>query len=165
MEPAGRGCRRTAPGGPGLVPGAHVCVGVGAGACCPGAGGTAGTAPAVARGGGRPAGPGRGEGGHPRETPGDPPMKIVDIVLTPVSYPAPHPLRWGFGIQDRMGGTVIQVVTDEGLVGIGDANGPIAAQRAHVRDVLLPLLRGQDPLDVERLWALTAGQERGRDVA
>jgi D-galactarolactone cycloisomerase len=92
-------------------------------------------------------------------------MKIVDVVLTPVSYPAPHPLRWGFGIQDRMGGTVIQVVTDEGLVGLGDAGGPIAAQRAHLRDVLLPLLRGQNPLDVERLWELMAGQEGARGVA
>ncbi|MDQ3699967.1 MAG: mandelate racemase/muconate lactonizing enzyme family protein [Chloroflexota bacterium] len=91
-------------------------------------------------------------------------MKIVDITLTPVSYPAPHLLRWGHGTQDTMGGTIIQVITDEGLVGLGDANGPIAVQRAYVRDTLLPLLRGQNPLDVERLWDGMARNERARTV-
>jgi L-alanine-DL-glutamate epimerase-like enolase superfamily enzyme len=45
------------------------------------------------------------------------------------------------------------VRTDEGLVGIAPASGPIRSQRAMLADALLPILLGENPLDVERLWA------------
>jgi len=88
-------------------------------------------------------------------------MKIRAVTLTPVAYPAPHPLRWGWGERDTMGDTIIQVDTDEGLVGIAPATGPIRGQRAMLEDTLLPILVGQNPLDVERLWAQMARGLRG----
>ena len=88
-------------------------------------------------------------------------MKIADVTLTPIAYPAPHPLRWGWGERTVMGDTIVQVRTDEGLVGIAPASGPIASQRAMLADALLPLLVGQNPLDVERLWASMARGLRG----
>ena len=54
-------------------------------------------------------------------------MKITEITLTAITYPAPHPLRWGRGERTQMGGTIVQVQTDEGLVGVGDACAGLAA--------------------------------------
>jgi D-galactarolactone cycloisomerase len=88
-------------------------------------------------------------------------VKIVDVTLTPVAYPAPHPLRWGWGERTLMGDTIVQVRTDEGLVGIAPASGPIRLQRAMLADELLPRLVGQNPLDVERLWEQMARGLRG----
>lgn len=88
-------------------------------------------------------------------------MKIRAVTLTPVAYPAPHPLRWGWGERDTMGDTIIQVDTDEELVGIAPATGPIRGQRAMLEDTLLPILVGQNPLDVEWLWAQMARGLRG----
>lgn len=88
-------------------------------------------------------------------------MKIRGVTLTAVAYPAPHPLRWGWGERATMGDTIVQVHTDEGLVGIAPATGPIRGQRALLDDTLLPVLVGQNPLDVERLWADMARGLRG----
>src|SRR5260370_20383707 len=95
-------------------------------------------------------------------------MRITEITLTPVRYPAPHRLRWGWGETDSMGSTIVQVVTDEGLTGIGDASAgffrgsaSIELQRAFLKDQLLPLLVGQDPLDVGRLWQALAPRSTG----
>ena len=69
---------------------------------------------------------------------------------------------------------VVRVHTDQGLLGIGeahgsgmgfpglhgrDANGELRAEGATqlVVEVLKPLLLGQDPLDIERLWDLMFG--------
>lgn len=70
-------------------------------------------------------------------------MKITGVTLTPVGFPAPHPLRWGRMEVRQMGGTIVQVTTDEG-------------QRALLEQALMPLLAGQNPLDVERLWEAMA---------
>ena len=45
--------------------------------------------------------------------------------------------------------TLIKVETDAGLIGYGEAgtHGPIV--RAHIEKEVLPLLKGQDPLEVE----------------
>ena len=49
----------------------------------------------------------------------------------------------------------VQVYTDEGLVGLGECSPMNAPVLAHFVDtVLKPLVVGQDPLDVDRLWSL-----------
>lgn len=88
-------------------------------------------------------------------------MRITDVTLTAISYPAPHPLRWGRGERTHMGGTIVQLYTDEGIVGIGDATSPIEAVRPIFQSTIKPLLVGQNPLDVERLWALMARNVKG----
>lgn len=47
--------------------------------------------------------------------------------------------------------TIVQVFSDEGLVGIGHVDSSPAA-RYVVEGTLKPLLLGEDPLEVERLW-------------
>lgn len=94
-------------------------------------------------------------------------MKITAVTLTPVSYPAPHPLRYGWGENALMGGHIVQVSTDEGLVGLGDCAGLPGTPQAvlletFLRSTLLPLLVGQNPLDVGRLWAAMSRQASAR---
>ena len=79
-------------------------------------------------------------------------MKIRDITLTPIRHPAPHQLRWGKNVWNDMGGVIVQVYTDEGLVGIGDACAPVRLVRPLFEGIVKPLLVGENPLDVERLW-------------
>ena len=80
-------------------------------------------------------------------------MKITDIKLTPISYSMPFTLRWGRNSRDDVGGIVVQVFTDDSIIGIGetDAGSYEIAARA-VESILLPLLKGENPLDVGRLW-------------
>ena len=68
-------------------------------------------------------------------------LKIVDINLTPVAYPAPTTLRWGRLAIDTLGGILIQVLTDEGIVGLGELQGPYTEAQAAVERDILPRLR------------------------
>ncbi|MCL4465130.1 MAG: mandelate racemase/muconate lactonizing enzyme family protein [Chloroflexi bacterium] len=79
-------------------------------------------------------------------------MKITDIKLTPISYPMPFNLRWGRGNRDDVGAVITEVFTDEGITGLGILNGPYPSLRTALDTILLPRLKGQNPLDIERLW-------------
>jgi L-alanine-DL-glutamate epimerase-like enolase superfamily enzyme len=85
-------------------------------------------------------------------------MKITDIKLTPVSFPMPFNLRWGRGNRDDVGGSIVQVFTDESITGIGAIGlakldkESIAISTCAVETILLPLLKDQNPLDICRLW-------------
>jgi len=79
-------------------------------------------------------------------------MRIVDIRVTPIAFPDP-PLRNSWGVHEPYAlRTVVQVFTDEGIVGIGEAYGgaDILAQR---RDVLI----GLDPFHLNLLRQRAGG--------
>ncbi len=50
--------------------------------------------------------------------------------------------------------TLVRVTTDDGLVGYGEAHAPIAPEvtRTIITDLLAPLLIGENPLAIDRLW-------------
>lgn len=82
-------------------------------------------------------------------------MKITSVKSYPLGSPLDEPLRWGAMMVTTKGGIVVEIQTDEGLVGIGEAGfsseyfptvGPI------INNQLAPLLVGQDPRDIESLW-------------
>ncbi|GIJ30317.1 D-galactarolactone cycloisomerase [Micromonospora qiuiae] len=84
-------------------------------------------------------------------------MKIVRVEAFPLGIRLEEPLRWGAMVVHSKGGIVVEVETDEGLVGLGEAGfsaeyfptvGPIINQQ------LAPLLIGRDPLDLAGLWEL-----------
>lgn len=81
-------------------------------------------------------------------------MKISDIRLTRIRYPMPFTLRWGRGSRDEVYAIVVQVFTDEGITGLGVLNGPYGPIRTSLEEILLPRLKGQNPLDIERLWPM-----------
>ena len=65
------------------------------------------------------------------------------------------PLRWGTMEVATKGGVLVRVGTDEGLEGLGEAGFSIAylsRVAPVIRDVLAPLLIGEDPRLIGRLW-------------
>jgi glucarate dehydratase len=76
-------------------------------------------------------------------------MKIIDVRATPVYVPMHHPLRWSFGVEPGMTRTIVELVTDEGIVGLGESNGgaELAAAVLEAR----PLYIGLDPFEASRI--------------
>ena len=82
-------------------------------------------------------------------------MKITEVRATPLASALDEQLRWGAMTVTTKGGIIVQVSTDEGVIGIGEAGfsaeyfstvGPI------INDQLGPMLIGQDPRDIASLW-------------
>ena len=76
-------------------------------------------------------------------------MKIVDVRATPVYVPMHHPLRWSFGIELGTTRVLIELITDEGVIGIGETKGGKAVAEAVLQTK--PLYMGLDPLEVGRI--------------
>lgn len=76
-------------------------------------------------------------------------MKIVDVRATPVYVPMHHPLRWSFGVEPGLTRTIVELITDEGIVGLGESNGGRSLAEAVL--AASPLYVGMDPLEVSRL--------------
>ena len=88
-------------------------------------------------------------------------MKVVDIKITPVTVPVEAPLRWSMGVETGTTRGIVQVITDEGIVGIGETYGGNAVE--HAIEVAKPLLLGLEPLDIgvlhHRLGVFRIGYE------
>lgn len=82
-------------------------------------------------------------------------MKIVDIRATTVAVPLEAPLRHANGAHwGRFVRTIVEVVTDEGIIGLGELGGGGESAEAAIRG-LLPYLKGHDPLQLEQLrWKI-----------
>ncbi|MBB5753753.1 enolase C-terminal domain-like protein [Prosthecomicrobium pneumaticum] len=82
-------------------------------------------------------------------------MKIVDIRATTVAVPLEAPLRHASGAHwGRFIRTIVEVITDEGVVGLGELGGGGESAEAAVRG-MLPYLKGHDPLQLEQLrWKI-----------
>jgi glucarate dehydratase len=82
-------------------------------------------------------------------------VKIVDIRATTIAMPLEAPLRHAGGAHwGRFIRTIVEVVTDDGIVGLGELGGGGESAEASVRG-LLPYLKGHDPLQVEQLrWKI-----------
>jgi len=78
-------------------------------------------------------------------------MKITDIRATTVTVPLAAPLRHSNGAHwGRFVRTVVEVETDEGIVGLGEMGGGGASATLAFAD-LKPYLVGYDPFDLNRL--------------
>ena len=82
-------------------------------------------------------------------------MKIVDLKATTVAVPLEAPLRHAAGAHwGRFIRTIVEVITDEGIIGLGEMGGGGESAEAAVR-ALLPYLEGHDPLQLEQLrWKI-----------
>jgi D-galactarolactone cycloisomerase len=91
-------------------------------------------------------------------------VKISEVVVHMLSAPiAPERQhRTDLGRAVKAEAAVVEVRTDEGLIGIGPAYGPPPVIRAVVEGELKPLVLGQDPCAVEGLWeCMYAGSRAG----
>ena len=83
-------------------------------------------------------------------------MKIIDIRATPVTVPLEAPLRHANGCHwGRFVRTVVEVETDEGLIGLGEMGGGGESAVAAFNG-LKPYLLGHDPAQLERMRFLIA---------
>src|SRR5258708_10038091 len=66
-------------------------------------------------------------------------MKITDVRWTPAFIPIESPLRYAFGAHPGFSRIIIEVQTDEGLVGLGECYGgsPPGGRTAGVRAFFL----------------------------
>jgi L-alanine-DL-glutamate epimerase-like enolase superfamily enzyme len=79
-------------------------------------------------------------------------MKIVDIRAIPLSYRCDPPYGSAGGMQASRGGLLVEVGTDDGITGIGEAGVGGGSTRHVIEDQLRPMLIGEDPLLIEGLW-------------
>ena len=83
-------------------------------------------------------------------------MRITDIRATPVTVPLEAPLRHANGCHwGRFVRTIIELETDEGLVGLGEMGGGGESANAAAR-ALKPYLIGRDPARLEETRFLIA---------
>ena len=76
--------------------------------------------------------------------------------------PLVEPLKWSGGIRESASGLVVEVATDEGIVGVGEAPGPtLPAIQAVIDRELTQFVVGEDPLRIE--WLLHRMEEYSRN--
>ena len=79
-------------------------------------------------------------------------MKIVDIRTIPLSFRCEPPYGSAAGMQALRGSLLVEIETDEHVIGIGEAGVGGGATARVVERVLEPMLIGEDPLLIEGLW-------------
>ena len=83
-------------------------------------------------------------------------MKITDVKIYPMQTPLAQPFAFSQGWVASRGATLVEINTDEGITGWGEAlcQGlqPPEIAAAAVQSALAPLAIGADPLQPEPLW-------------
>src|ERR1700726_1143461 len=79
-------------------------------------------------------------------------MKIVDIRTTPLSYRCDPADGSPGSMRGRRGGLLVEIETDERVIGLGEAGVGGGITRDVIDKVVAPLLRGEAPLLIEYLW-------------
>lgn len=91
-------------------------------------------------------------------------MRVVGVRTIPLEYRyAERPPMSGGGVNTTRNALLVLLETDTGLVGIGEAGvagGPAISTSTVVEQELAPLIVGEDPFEVERLWRLMAVRTR-----
>jgi L-alanine-DL-glutamate epimerase-like enolase superfamily enzyme len=84
------------------------------------------------------------------------------VKTTAVRVPLVEPLKWSGGIRESASGLIVEVTTDEGIVGIGEAPGPtLPAIQAVIDHELTQFVVGEDPLRIE--WLVHRMEEYSRN--
>jgi L-alanine-DL-glutamate epimerase-like enolase superfamily enzyme len=81
-------------------------------------------------------------------------VKIAGIQVHRVSAPLSRPFWMSLEPYTAASELIVQVMTDEGITGIGEIHGrPMEQIATIVSETFAPLLIGQDPMDHERHWS------------
>lgn len=94
-------------------------------------------------------------------------MRITDVTTLKVAYTPPEPMADAIHYIPSRRALLVQVHTDEGYTGLGESGG-FGGSAESVEDIILrdlrPLLLGQDPFTIERLWHMMylPYRQRGR---
>jgi L-alanine-DL-glutamate epimerase-like enolase superfamily enzyme len=86
------------------------------------------------------------------------------VQTTAVRVPLREPLKWTGGIRESASGLIVELHTDEGIVGVGEAPGPtLPAIQTIIDREFQQFLVGQDPLRTE--WIVHRLEEYARNWA
>lgn len=85
-------------------------------------------------------------------------MKITKITATPVNIYLEAPLFWSVGLYPGTSKTIVEVETDQGLTGLGEAPSPDCADL--INKHMGPALTGRDALDIAALEQLVLPEWR-----
>ncbi len=90
-------------------------------------------------------------------------MRIATVECRMLAGTLDKPIQFGIGAFPTFSATLVEVTTDDGLVGVGECIVRRAPQvtKALVEHMLAPLIVGRDPHDVEGLWDEMFQQLRG----
>ncbi len=90
-------------------------------------------------------------------------MRIATVQCRMLAGTLEKPIHFGIGAFPTFSATLVEVTTDDGLVGVGECIVRRAPQvtKAVVEHMLAPMLIGRDPHDVEGLWDEMFQQLRG----
>src|SRR5215472_5223095 len=80
------------------------------------------------------------------------PMKIKDIRTIALACNCEPAYASASGVQTRRGALLVEVETDDGIVGIGEAGVGGGVTATVIEKDLKPALIGLDPLMIEALW-------------
>lgn len=73
-------------------------------------------------------------------------MKIRSITATPINLKLEAPYVWAYGDLDGFSPTIVEVQTEDGLIGLGEAPSPAAANI--IKETLSSSLIGRDAFDI-----------------
>lgn len=73
-------------------------------------------------------------------------MQITDLKVTSITVPMEAPLRWSMGVETGTTRGIVEIHTDEGIVGIGETYGGNAIE--HAIETARPFVLGLDPLEI-----------------
>src|SRR3954471_13444664 len=79
-------------------------------------------------------------------------MKIADIRTIALSCRVDPPYASAAGVQGARGALLVEIETDDGTIGIGEAGLGGGATATIIDKTLQPMLIGEDPLLIEGLW-------------
>jgi L-alanine-DL-glutamate epimerase-like enolase superfamily enzyme len=89
-------------------------------------------------------------------------LRITGIETTAVRVPLREPLKWTGGIRESASGLIVEIRTDEGLVGLGEAPGPtLPAIQTIIDREYSQFLVGEDALRIE--WLVHRLEEYSRN--
>ncbi len=85
-------------------------------------------------------------------------MKIIDVKTHVLRYDLKEELGYAQGFFDNRTCHIVEVITDQGITGIGEVFGPgniALGNSAIIENVLKPIIIGSNPLDHEVIWHKT----------
>jgi len=77
-------------------------------------------------------------------------VKISGIKVTVVNVPFVAPIRWSGGANEDWTRLIIEMETDDGLVGLGETLGGTVT-KALIETEIAPMFLGENPFDIERM--------------
>jgi D-galactarolactone cycloisomerase len=79
-------------------------------------------------------------------------LKIIDVIPYVLEAPLDKPFAYSQAWCHTRMSLIVEIQTDEGVTGFGEAFGPSRIHQATIQHVYRPRILGRDPLDTDAIW-------------